>query len=195
MAKLGIVSEEQFAQELNNSTTKSVVSTVIHPTLDGIVEQKRDRGRGKGNNEVPENLRKLIGEESIINGREAAIELAKDFGISESSVSAYTKGSTSTASYNNPDQTLQNYLAARKARASKKALRTLNKVLDHITPEKLEGIKARDLSSIAKDMSVVAKNMSPDNSQQTSDGPKFVVYAPTIRDERSYETVIVSDNY
>lgn len=191
MAKLGIVSDEQFDQEVSNS------KTVIPPKpFNAEVIQKSDRGRGKGNNEVPEGLRKIIGEESVINGRQSALELANEFGISPSSVSAYAKGATSTATIAKPEKTLVNYLTSRKNRASKKALRTLHATLDAITPDKLQDVKARDLAGIAKDMSVIAKNMEPENSKTgESNTPKFVVYAPTIRDERTYETIVVNDNY
>lgn len=191
MAKLGIVDDTQFELELDNSNAKKE-----YRPLDVSVIQKEDRGRHKGDNEVPSGLRKIIGEESVINGRESALALATDFGISPSSVSAYAKGATSTASINRPEITLQNYLTSRKNRASKRALRNLNNALDHITDDKLSDIKAKDLASIAKDMSVVAKNMEPANAgNENNNAPKFVVYAPTIRDERTYETIVVSDNY
>lgn len=189
MAKLGLVEDDQFELELKNCTVGPSKS------INGIVIPKEDRGRGKGNVEVPDSLRKIIADESLTNGRQSAVALGEEFGISPSSVSAYSKGSTSTASYNEPSQTIQNYLTARKNRLTKKALRNLNNALDALTPDKLNGIKARDISSIAKDMSVVAKNMSPDSVNQQAEGPKFVVYAPTIRDERTYETIVVSDNY
>jgi hypothetical protein len=191
MAKLGLVESDQFALEVENSKATPFVAR----TFDATVIAKPDIGRGNGSKEVPEGLRKLIGEESIVNGRAKALELASDFGISPSSVSAYSKGATSTATINNPDQTLVNYLQARKSRITKKALSKLTTCLDQITPEKLSDIKARDLASIAKDMSTVAKNMEPENQNQVNEGPKFVVYAPTIRDERTYETIVVSDAY
>lgn len=192
MAKLGIVADEQFEQELLNSK-----ATVFKPReFDASVIDKADRGRGKGNNEVPEGLRKIIGETSIIEGREAAVSLAADFGISPSSVSAYAKGATSTATYNKPENTLVNYLTSRKNRITKKALTKLTSALDVITPEKLQDMKTKDVAALAKDMSVIAKNMEPANTGTgESNAPKFVVYAPSIRDERTYETIVVNDNY
>lgn len=193
MAKLGVVTEEQFKKELDNC-----VSPVIErkPPNEGIIIPNKDRGRGVGNVGVPEELRKLIGEESIIHGRQSALDLASDFGISPSSVSAYTKGATSTASYHKPEDTLVRYLESRKRRITKKSLRVLTDALDTLTPEKLKTIKARDASAIAKDMSVISKNM--EKTDQTTNGnnaPQFVVYAPQVRDERSYETIVVNDNY
>lgn len=194
MSKLGIVSEEQFKKELDNCVSPVVERKPPHEQ--GIITPKAERGRGLGNVGVPEELRKLIGEESVIHGRQRALDLASDFGVSPSSVSAYAKGATSTATYQKPEETLTRYLDSRKKRITKKALRVLHASLDSITPEKLATIKARDASAIAKDMSVISKNMEKANENLTGDNkPQFVVYAPTVRDERTYETIVVSDNY
>lgn len=188
--KLGIISDEDFAREMEG------IEKNKPPPLVGEVIDSPHRGRQIGDVNVPESIRKIIGEESVINGREAALELAKVFGVSESSVSAYAKGATSTTTYHKPDSTLQNYLAARKNRLTKKSLAKLALALDSITPEKIKELKVRDASAVAKDMSVIAKNMEPEKEEKSgNDGPKFVVYAPTIKDERSYETIIVNDQY
>jgi hypothetical protein len=187
MAKIGIVSDEQFEQEIAN--------TVITP-VPGIIKEVPHRGRKQGDVNVPDGIRKIIGEESVINGRGSAIELAKDFGVSPSSVSAYAKGATSTASYHKPEASLTNYLTGRRQRITKKALRVLHSSLDNITPEKLKDLKTKDVASIAKDMSVIAKNMEPKVEQGSNENkPQFVVYAPQIKDERTYETIIVNDGF
>jgi hypothetical protein len=193
MSKLGVVSTEQFEKELGNCVQP--VTERKSPN-EGTILPNKDRGRGIGNVGVPDELRKLIGEESVIHGRQSALDLASDFGISPSSVSAYARGATSTATYQQPEETLVKYLDSRKKRITKKALRVLQSSLDTLTPEKLNGIKPRDASAIAKDMSVISKNMEKANEQTTGDNkPQFVVYAPTLRDERSYETIVVNDNY
>lgn len=194
MAKLGVVSEDQFRRELENCSDQNPKDK--EKVVEGIILPKVPLGRGTGNVGVPDELRKLIGEESIIHGRQSALDLAADFGISPSSVSAYAKGATSTKTYNNPEDTLVKYLESRKRRITKKSLRVLQSALEVLTPEKLNGIKARDASSIAKDMSVISKNMEKQNENITTDNkPQFVVYAPQVRDERSYETIIVNDNF
>lgn len=193
MSKLGVVSPEQFQKELSNCAEPV---TERKPPNEGIILPNKDKGRGVGNVGVPEELRKLIGEESVIHGRQRALDLASDFGISPSSVSAYAKGATSTATYQRPEETLTKFLDSRKKRITKKALRVLHASLDTLTPEKLSTIKARDASAIAKDMSVISKNMEKANENMTGDNkPQFVVYAPTLRDERSYDTIVVNDNY
>jgi hypothetical protein len=193
MAKMGVVSEDQFKQELENCVSKEVER---HNPIEGIVLPKTPLGRGKGNVAVPEELQKLIGDEALTNGRQAALDLASDFGISPSSVSAYTVGATSTKTYNKPEDTLVKYLESRKRRITKKSLRVLQSALSVLTPEKLNGIRARDASAIAKDMSVISKNMEKQNETVSPDNkPQFVIYAPQVRDERSYETIVVSDNF
>jgi hypothetical protein len=197
MSKLGLVDSDQFDKELHNSRATVFVPKPFDSTVIAkAVIQKSDRGRGNGNKAVPKELQKLIGEESVINGRSKALELAADFGISPSSVSAYSHGATSTATINQPDKTLTNYLQARKSRITKRALAKLTSALDVITPDKLSEMKTRDVAALAKDMSVIAKNMEPPNTGSAdNNAPKFVVYAPTIRDERTYETIVVNDAY
>lgn len=211
---LGVVSDLDFASELANvRKVDGSCASADAPSLEGVSEEPlvpeivRDdirvversterKGRKAGDVNVPESLRKLIASEHIEQGREAAVELAKSFGVSSSSVSAYAKGATSTASYKSPSLDLQKFIASRKAKLTKKALRVLQNSLDEITPDKLSGLKARELASVAKDMSAITKNMEPENSaENASSKPQFVVYAPQIRDERSYDTIVVSDNY
>lgn len=142
---------------------------------------------------VPDSLRKVIGETSTLEGRSEALELANDFGISPSSVSAYSNGVTSTATYDKPDEGLTNHINSAKDRVSKRARIKLMEALKHITPAKLEGAKARELSAVARDMSAIVKDMEPDTPKVINEtgvaGPTFVFYAPQFRDERSYDVV------
>ena len=105
---IGIVSDEDFESELNRiSVPKKVVpSPVLNPE---IVEMDRP-GRKEGDVNVPESLRKIIGEEALLNGRQSALGLAKMFDISPASVSAYANGATSTASYNSPNTALVSHI-------------------------------------------------------------------------------------
>ena len=206
MSKLGIVSDEQFNLELANCSIQSNPrenTRAIHPSVSiepnhsrGLIEPSVRAGRKIGDNNVPESLRNLIADEHLTKGRESAVALAKEFNISESSVSAYAKGTTSTTSYDNPDKTLSNYLAARKNRITKKALRVITASVDRITPEKLDDLSPNKLAVLSKDLATVDKSMEPDkDSVKDSNQPKFVIYAPTVRDERTYETIVVNDNY
>lgn len=177
---MGIVSDSDFQSELKKNQTNVPSEVTIKPI---------ERGRGNGNVEVPDSLRKVIGETSITDGRQEAVDLAKSFGISPSSVSAYANGATSTSSY--ADQPNKSHVTEAKERIAKRARGKLMLALTHLTQDKLKDANARTLAGVAKDMSAVVKNMEPEIAKDTSpsNGPQFVIYAPQYRDERHFEVV------
>jgi len=140
-------------------------------------------------------LRQIIGEDAVINGRQSALGLARDFGISASSVSAYAKGATSTTTYDKPKESIISHINKSKQRAIGRASKTMNSALSSITQEKLDYTDAKDLSSIAKDMSVIIRNLEPQPEvvRAESSGPQFVIFAPTFRREDSFEVINVNE--
>lgn len=188
---MGIVSDSDFESEigkLNPSASQNGNGKSI------AVIKEIEKGRPKGGLEVPENLRKLIGEESVINGRQEGLELASNFGISPSSVSAYANGSRSTASYENqPDLS---HLNEAKLRVARKARNRLFLALNSLTKDKIETAKAKDISSVAKDMSAIIKNMEPDIPKSNGNGnggPTFIFYSPQFRKEEVFEVINVKE--
>jgi predicted transcriptional regulator len=151
------------------------------------------KGRGVGNVEVPDALRKVIGEESAINGRSSALDIAKVFGISPSSVSAYDEGATSTATIDvTPNRS---HINQAKERVVRRARSKLMVALSNLTPQKIAEAKARDIAGIAKDMAVVIKTMEPesDKSKDNDNRPQFVIFAPQQINENKYETIYVKE--
>lgn len=206
---MGIVSDKDFdmessnsgaIREESNSKPESVpspsiqsqftpIQTVLDPEMNGVIV---DTTRGRGNNpSTPQGLRKLVGEESVINGRQSALELAASLGISPSSVSAYANGATSTATYDTPNTPLSNHLKESRIRVQKRARNKLMAALNHITTDKLAEAKPRDLAGIARDMSAVIKDMEPekDAGPLGANAPQFIFYAPQFRDERHYDVI------
>lgn len=171
---MGIVSDEELQKELENS---QVVPLKI----------------GRGNNpQVPESLRKLIGENAIEEGSAATKEITRALGISDSSLSAYKHGATSTAKYHEPDPALQSHVNQARQRIVKKARNRLVQSLNEITPEKLSQEKPRDLAAIAKDMSAIVRDFEPRDDNEKA--PRaFVVYAPTVINENKFETLQVQE--
>lgn len=189
---IGLVSDDLFEKEIANSNQSKVVPSAEKD----VVVEKPTRGRSLGDNNVPDSLRALIGEESVINGRQSALALAEEFGISPSSVSAYAKGSTSTTSYNEPKPSIIQHINKSRQRAIKRASKTLNAALGSITQEKLDYAEVKDLAGIAKDMSVIIKNLEPQvvpSDDVQAKAPQFVIFAPTFRDERTFETINVPE--
>lgn len=187
---LGVVSDADLRKELENSSTDSIDTTPTPSESTATIIDMPGRGRGTGNVAVPDSLRKIIGETSIIEGRTDALALAESLGISPSSVSAYANGATSTASYDTPSNSITNHINERKGKRTSHALKIMKQALTGITSDKLAESKAKELSSIARDMASVVKAMEPEVKE--SEGikkPQFVVFAPIMRDESHFEVI------
>jgi len=186
---IGIVSDEDFLKELGQPKTadRNVVPQIIDITP--------SHGRNSGDVNVPDSLRQIIGEEAVINGRQAALDLAKDFGISPSSVSAYTKGATSTTTYHEPKSSILKHINKSRERSIKKAGKVLSGALAAISQEKLDYTDAKDLAGIAKDMSAIIKNLEPKDvvPSDQANGPQFVIFAPQFRQENSFDHITVNE--
>lgn len=179
---MGIVSDEDFDKEVDRVNKL--------PEIISLPE----KGRGNGNKQVPDSLRKIIGETNELDSRQEALTLARSFGISDSSVSAYANGSTSTSSYHNPNSELKNHINESTQRIQKKARARLFDALKHITEEKLSEAKLRDVASVARDMSAIVKDFSPEEQLENNNNrPQFVIYAPTFRKEESFDVIVVKE--
>lgn len=198
---MGVVSSDEFEKELNN-TRVTPKTPIANPTpkpitgepITGEVVDIQKPGRRDNDVEVPNSLRQVIGASSFEDGRQEALALGRQFGISPSSVSAYARGATSTASYDTTPNT--SVIAKSRIRVQKRAMNRLMGALHHLTPEKLADTKARDLAGIAKDMSAVIKTLEPEVDNSGRDKvpvPQFVVFAPQFNDERSYEVVYAKE--
>ena len=193
---IGIVSDEEFFKESSSYSPAKSLIVPPNPVLEGEILDIPKRGRKDGDIEVPDSLRKIIGEEALLNGRASAVQLAAEFGLSPSSASAYAVGATSTSSYNQPKPSILSHINKSRERATKKAAKTLNAALAAITQEKLDYLDADKVSGIAKDMSVIIKNLEPKVDPSGSSGstqPQFTIYAPQFRDERSFEFIQVTE--
>lgn len=184
---MGLVSDEEFEKELSKtSRTKTQ-----EEESSGVIIDRPSRGRKEGDVEVPDSLRKVIAEDHLMNGRSSAVALAKEFGVSSSSVSAYAQGATSTASYKSPSQSLIAHINRTREKAVKKASKTLNAALGAISQEKLDYADAKDLAMIAKNMSAIIKDLEPPQvvADESKSSPQFIVYAPQFRKEESFEVI------
>ena len=179
---MGVVNDEDFDKEIQNSSI---------PITGDVVTMPRP-GRKEGDVNVPESLRKIIGETSEIEGRQSALDFAQSLGISPSSVSAYANGATSTATYDTPSEPITNHIKERKNKVVGSALTRLTRALGGLTKDKIQTSSAREISAIAKDMAQVVKMMEPEDNGNGADkvrAPQFLVYAPTMIDERRFEVI------
>ena len=191
---MGIVSDKDFEKEVGRLETPSQ-SSVPGNTLPGLTEilPLPVPGRKEGDVNVPDSLRKIIGETSELDGRQAALDLASHFGISPSAVSAYRNGSTSTASMDK--QPNLPHINGAKMRVAKVAMRKLKQSLTHLTDEKLSEARPHELAVIARNMSAIVKEMEPEPEKENTgkQGPTFVLFAPSLHKEEHYETINVRE--
>lgn len=188
---MGIVTDKDFDREfdkLNPHLKPPQPRERTNETPASIIEELK-KGRGDGNIEVPNALRNIIGQTAIESGRQEALELAKRFGISASSASAYANGATSTASYH--EKPNGNIINSTKEKIARRARGKLMLALSHITKDRLESATLRDVSGVAKDMSIIAKNMEPsaEAPDATKSGPTFVFYSPQVTEEKKFEVI------
>lgn len=178
---MGIVSDANFERELDNSGPASAAK---------IVTQKVGRGPKVA---TPDSIRKLLGGEAVTNGHGAGLALARELGVSESSVSAYQNGATSTASMDRPDPSLLEHVNEAKNNVAIKAREKLTLAIDAITADKLKDSSPRVAAGVAKDMSAVVKNMEPSSEGAAQNGTSFVFFVPPMKTENQFEVIDVKE--
>ena len=207
---LGIVTDDDFLKELENSSNDSLSTEKeinnnpprisndneeSEPIVGEVIELK-SVGRNSEVNNVPQSLRKIIAEEHAVNGFKSAQHLAESFGgLSQPTLSTYGSGNISRGIESAQSNDLNSYLNGRKGKISKRAINKLNLALNHISDDKLSGLEVRELSCVAKDMAQIVKHMEPTVKESQRDPVQFHFYSPTIKNENHYETVTAKDNY
>lgn len=198
---LGIVSNEEFESELTNSgmhpdatlPTISTSDTIIYEQP--IVEPLKEKGRNEGDINVPHSVRKLIGDTAVFNGRQDALQLANQFGISSASVSGYTNPANSALSEANKFD-IKNFLSKRRDKISKRAINKLNMAVSMISEDKLKDCKAIELSQVAKNMASVVGTLNPPEHESENKNPvQFHFYSPQVKNETHYEVITAKDTY
>lgn len=171
----------------NNDNEKAkILDTKLGPSA-VIIESKLGRGPTK---EIPSSVRNVIAGESI-SGTSAKV-IQNEFPISQSSISAYKRGSTSLATLDNKDSSLVEHNNKLRHKISNSARNRLILALKHITEDKLSSAKVRDAASVAKDMSVIVKNMN-EQSEQSQTNVQFIIHRPRMKELSEFEVIDVSD--
>jgi len=179
---LGILSDEEYAEELEKLSPKK-------PAKAEIV-QLPERGRN-GKEEVPDSVRKIVAS-CALNGEDRQL-IESTFGVSQSSISAYKNGATSTASYHKPDEVLAQHVDTVKKGIVKKANNRIMRALNSMKNDKFESASLRDLSGVAKDMSAVIRNLEPQREAGSGNNAQFVFFSPKLKDESDYKIINVKD--
>ena len=172
-----IVSEEDFQKELESIEKKE----------NSLVVEQLERGRGN-TPEIPEPLREIIAEDKLLGG--TAKDISAAYGVSASSIAAYSHGNTSTSSYNKPVDKLTQV----RDRVSSRAANRLNQALKALANKNLELETAKDISTIAKDMATVFEKISPVVVKEKEDSRALHIhmYAPKMKQVNDYKIIDVN---
>lgn len=180
---MGIVSEADFSKEIKKIPGQEDPKPI---------PQIREIEKGRGNKpETPDIIREVIGE--LAMEKVPARVLAKEYNVSESSVSAYKVGAHSTATYSEPNPLLTKHIDSHREKLISKAKSKLDFALESITPNKLDETNAIGLSTIAKNMSAIVKDLEPPVPEASKNNIQFIFMAPKLKDESSYEVIEVSE--
>lgn len=173
---IGIISDDDLQKELDRQQAQ-------------IIQRERP-GRNPGDNNVPDALRQIISDTAIEEGRGEAKKLADMYGISDSSLSAYQRGSTSTADNKNSNTALRERNQRTRDKIQSKSQSKLLQVLDEIDGEKIKSLTAVEASSVARNLAGIVKDFSPDmKKDEQVHQQQLVIFAPYIRREDEFMTI------
>jgi transcriptional regulator with XRE-family HTH domain len=183
--------EEQINSRLNSE--RNLVNRFGTPNVVGDYEWKNDQSaplnnvtiiplQQPGNKEKP----KLDSEEKNeiafrARAGETQVSLAAEFGVSQSAIGEIEQGRTKV------DEIV---VQSRLDQVQDVAMTKLLESLGYITSDKMDKCKATDLSSIAANMSKVVSNVRG-KSNETGPIVNVNVYAPELRNERTFKTIEV----
>lgn len=178
---IGVVSDEEFESELSDSPEPRASIELL----------KVGRGPKAA---TPKSLRKIIADTAVEEGNGAALELVNQLGgsISQSSISAYKKGATSTATYNQPEEELLGHVNNTRDKIGEQARIACLAAIDEITPDRMGGEKLKDLAVIAKDMAAVSKSMEHGDGVG-SDKVVFTFYKVPMKKEEDFPIIDVEN--
>lgn len=157
---------EQVTQEVNETNSTIITERVISlPGKKGI------------------NLSSEVRTEIASRARlgESQPSLAQEFNITQANVSSIERGKTKGVDEARVEETI-NFVKDR-------ALDRLMASLGLLTDDKLSGCSAKDLSLIASNMGRVVEKIQ--TKEHTPDNINFIIYAPELKQEKSYETVVI----
>lgn len=184
---IGIINKDDYLKEIGNKSPDTSENTPAR----SIIVNDPAKGRGPAK-EVPEPIRALIAQEVLLGAPSKLI--AQEFKVSPSSISAYKNGATSTASYNNPANSLKKKNVIFKDRIVKRASRHAIDALDSISPSDFASASLRDKAAVAKEMASIVRDMSASEESHSGPAVQFIIHAPQMRKETDYIDGIVSQD-
>lgn len=149
-----------------------------------VVEEKPSIGR-HGNN-IDDSVKQAV---ALLSAHDVPqTEIAKLFGISDSSVSNFANGLDNNRT---PDPRLQDGIQSEREKIERSALEKTMMTLGLIEAEDVLMLGAKDKSIVAQNLSKVAANMQ--SKQITNDNRiQMVIHAPQVRQDHHYQEIEVN---
>lgn len=119
------------------------------------------------------------------SGGKTQTEVAREYGVQVSTISDITNDKRRVS--DSPRSADQKSVDEELDKVREAAIDRLMAGLGHLTPEKMSGHNAKDISIICKNMSGVVRDTIPDRAQPQS--INLVVYAPELKNEKTYDVV------
>ena len=150
-----------------------------------IVEEKPGIGRGNSP-AIDDSVKQAC---AILSAHDVPqTEIAKLFGISDSSVSNFANGLDNNRT---PDPRLQDGIQSEREKIERSALEKTMMTLGLIEAEDVLMLGAKDKSIVAQNLSKVAANMQ--SKQITNDNRiQMVIHAPQVRQDHHYQEIEVN---
>ena len=166
---------EEFQEEVSENLEQEI-------TL--VVEEKASIGRGS-TPAIPEEVKSAI---AILSAHDVPqTELAKLFGISDSSVSNFANGMDNNRV---PQPNLNTEIQDEREKIERSALEKTMMTLGLIEQEDILMLGAKDKSIVAQNLSKVAANMQG-KAQVNDNRVQMVIHAPQVRQDYHYQEIEV----
>lgn len=156
-------------------------SPVVEAGKSIVVPDRHRHGRTKGATELDDMTKEIAGTLTRLSGPAA---VAEAFEIAPST--AHHLGKADGKKSGDIREKLEKNLGRVRDVALDRLLSSINLIED----DKLEGLGAKDLSTVASNLSRVVEKTLPKEMQQAPTA-QLIVYAPTIAKEEHYETVVL----
>lgn len=163
-------------EEITESVTESV--PISGEVLTGTVTEKVISLNGKNRINLTREERNEIAIETR-TGLHSQTESAKNHNLNLITVHNITQGKTKGIDEDKVNQVISS--------VRDRALDRLMHSLGLLTDDKLSGCSAKDLSLIASNMGRVVEKIQ--NKVEQPDNINFIIYAPELKQERSFETI------
>lgn len=144
--------------------------------------KKIERARGKyqkTNNPIPPEIKATVGILSRLGG-ERRSDIAREFGMSDTSVAKIEHGLVPA-----PENIIEQGIE----RIQTKVLSVIENALESMTDDKLKNNSALANANIIGRLFPLLEKNKKDDEENGINSPQVIVYAPTVRDERSYTVV------